>query len=250
MSLRARNAALWMLFASLFLGAGCHGGAPPEEPEVTALSEPEPQPEPLPPPLSHYMGREIATTMHWSASDWLWRESREAEESSAQMLAALGVRAGQTVCDLGAGSGYHTLHLSRMVGAEGRVLAVDIQAEMLALLSEKAREAGAENIELILGEVADPLLPAASCDLVLMVDVYHEISYPAEVLAKLKAALRPGGRVAFVEFRGEDPDVPIKKNHKMTAAQVREELEASGYRLDSTYDELPWQHLMMFVVAE
>ena len=258
MSLRPRSARFWMLFVLFAFSASCRTEvATPEEPSISAEQptpelppEPAAEPEPLPPPSSHHMGREIATTMHWSGSDWLWRDSREAEESTQQMLQALEVQSGQTVCDLGAGSGYHALQLASMVGADGRVLAVDIQQEMLAMLRERAQEAGVTNIETILGGVADPLLPPASCDFILMVDVYHEISYPEQMLATLKPALRPGGRVVLAEFRAEDPEVRIKKNHKMSKSQVLRELEASGFRLERAYDELPQQHLLFFVVAD
>jgi len=250
MRLRARKTTPWVLLTTFVLCAGCRGEPGAADPPAINVVEPASEPEPLPPPLTHFMGREIATTMHWSGSDWLWRDSREAEESTHQMLRALQVREGQTVCDLGAGSGYHSLQLARMVGTSGRVLAVDIQPEMLAMLNERAAAAGVTNIETILGGLADPMLPPASCDLVLMADVYHEISYPEHVLVSLKRALRPGGRVVLVEFRAEDPEVRIKKNHKMAAAQVVKELTAAGYELERSYDDLPQQHLMVFVVAD
>ena len=206
-----------------------------------------PAPAALPEPLTHYMGREIATTMHWSGADWLMRETREDEERSSRMLEALDVRRGSVVCDFGCGVGFHTLTLAELTGPEGRVYAVDIQPEMLEQLGERMRAAGITNVEPILGGMADPRLPESSCDLILCVDVYHELGYPEQVLAGLRRALRPGGRLALVEFRAEDASVPIKPLHKMSKAQVRLELEANGFRLESEHDGLPWQHLMFFV---
>jgi SAM-dependent methyltransferase len=204
----------------------------------------------LPAPLTEYMGRRIAPTMHWRGAEWLLRETRESEEHTAQMLAALGVEPGQTVCDLGCGVGYLTLPLTRLVGEEGEVLAVDIQPEMLAGLRARAKEAGVTNVRPVLGGLADPRLAPRSCDLVLMVDVYHELGYPVQVLAAVRRALKPGGRVVLVEFRAEDPEVPIKPEHKMSRKQVLRELSANGFRLESSFDDLPWQHLLTFVDAD
>ncbi len=222
----------------------------PIAPTPAAVAEVAPAPAPtLHPPLTEYMGRSIAQTMHWTAAPWLVRESREAEENATRMLLALGVEEGSTVCDFGCGNGYHTLELARMVGSRGRVLAVDIQPEMLEMLSERAEESGLANVEPILGEEADPRLPPSSCDLVLMADVYHELAYPEEILAAAKRALRPGGRLALLEFRTEDPLVPIKPEHRMSKAQVERELVANGFRLIASFDELPWQHLLFFETA-
>lgn len=200
----------------------------------------------LPPPSTHYRGREIAQTMHWKGAEWLMRETREKEENGARMLEALDVQPGWTVCDLGCGNGYHTLPLARLVGSEGRVYAVDIQPEMLDLLAERAEAVGIENIERVLGGPADPNLPAASCDLILLVDVYHELSHPERMLRAIRRALKPGGRLVLVEFRAEDPDVPIKPLHKMSKAQILAELVPNGFELVETFDELPWQHVMLF----
>jgi len=206
----------------------------------------------LPPPRSEYLGRRIAQTMHWSGAEWLLRETREAEEHSSRMIAALGLEPGQTVCDLGCGVGAITLPLARRLvsadpdGPVGRVLAVDIQPEMLAGLRRRAEEAGITNVEPLLGGPADPHLPRGSCDLVLMVDVYHELGYPERVLAAVRAALKPRGRLVLVEFRGEDPEVPIKPEHKMTRAQVQRELGANGFRLERAFEELPWQHMLFY----
>ena len=205
---------------------------------------------PIPPSSATYMGREIARTMHWSGANWLMRATREDEEHTSRFLDALSVEEGQTICDLGCGNGYHSLELAKRVGPEGRVIGVDIQPEMLDLLKVRAREQGIRNVDLIVGEIHDPRLEKESCDLILMADVYHELSHPAEVLALLRSALKPGGRVVALEFRGEDPAVPIKPKHKMTKAQVVAEFTANGFELVEEYDELPWQHLLFFGVEE
>jgi ubiquinone/menaquinone biosynthesis C-methylase UbiE len=199
-----------------------------------------------PAPVTRYMGREIAQTMHWSGAEWLERSTREREESVEEMLGALAVRPGMMVCDLGCGSGYHAVRLARMVAPGGRVFAVDVQAEMLALTEKAAAAAGLTNVHTIRALAHDPRLPRASCDLVLMVDVYHELSHPVQVLAGVRAALKPRGRLALVEFRAEDPAVPIKKLHKMTRAQAVRELGANGFTPAGAYDGLPWQHLLFF----
>lgn len=193
-----------------------------------------------------YLDRPIAQTMHYLGAPWLVRDSRDREEEPAKMLAALGVEPGQTVCDLGCGNGFYTLKLAKRVGPEGRVLAVDIQPEMLDLLAKRAESRGVTNVEPIVGAVDDPRLPAGAVDLVLLVDVYHEFSHPPEMLATIRASLKPEGRVALVEFRTEDPNVPIKPLHKMTKTQCLKEYEANGFKLVSQFDGLPWQHLLLF----
>ena len=237
----------------LCVGLACRGGEIAIEPVPGAAnaSEPvvaelEPLPEPPPEPVEEYMGRGIATTMHWRGAGWLLRETREEEERTSQLFEALAVEPGWTVCDLGAGNGYYSLELARRVGPGGSILAVDIQPEMLRMLEQRADEAGIENIELIEGLSHDPRLPEASCDLVLMVDVYHELYHPAHTLRAIHRALKPRGRVVLVEYREEDPMVPIKPEHKMSKAQVNKELGANGFVLDEEFDELPWQHVMFF----
>lgn len=202
--------------------------------------------EPIPPPLTQYHGRQIATTMHYLGAPWLTRESRQREEDCETMLAALKVLPGQTVCDMGCGNGFYTLPLARLVGKRGTVIAVDIQREMLGLLKDRAAAEKLDNIEYVLGTVVDPKIEARSVDLVLMVDVYHEFSRPEEMLRAIRASLKPGGRVALVEFRAEDPNVPIKKLHKMSKAQILNEYEPNGFKLVEQFDSLPWQHLMFF----
>lgn len=214
-----------------------------EPPAAAALAE-------LPPPLTEYMGRRIAPTMHWTGAEWLLRATRESEEHTARMIAALALRPGQVVCDLGSGVGVISLPLAKLVLPEGRVLAVDMQPEMLAKLAERAAAAGVTNIERIPCGPADPKLKPGSCDLVLMVDVYHELGYPEQVLRAVRAALKPGAQLVLVEFRAEDPAVPIKPEHKMTSAQVERELSANGFRLARAFEELPWQHMLFFVRAD
>ncbi len=203
--------------------------------------------ETLPPPREEYKGRRIAQTMHWTGAEWLLRETREDEENPAKLLAWLDLEPGQTVCDLGCGNGYHALRIAKIVGPKGRVIGVDIQKEMLTLLAERAKAAGVDNVEPVLGGVADPNLEAGSCDVILMVDVYHELSYPERILKRIREALEPRGRLVLVEFRAEDPEVPIKKLHKMSKAQILKELVPNGFRLDGELDDLPWQHAMAFV---
>ena len=206
----------------------------------------------IPPARTHYRGREIAQTMHYEGAPWLTREEREREEDCETMLAQLGARPGMTVCDMGCGNGFYTLRLAERVGSEGRVLAVDIQPEMLRLMQARAAAQQRTNIQAILGSVVDPQLPASSVDLILCVDVYHEFSHPQRMLAAMRRALKPDGRLVLVEFRAEDPEVPIKPLHKMSKQQILKELVPNGFELDKQYDLLPWQHVMFFrrAVAE
>ena len=198
----------------------------------------------IPPAQTHHMGREIAQTMHFTGAPWLVRESRQREEDCRTMLQALGVKPGQTVCDMGCGNGFYTLQLAQLVGPRGRVYAVDIQPEMLQMLARNAAEARLANIRPVLGTPIDPRLPAGAIDMMLCVDVYHEFSHPEAMLGKIKESLAPDGLLVLVEFRGEDPAVPIKPLHKMTKAQVRAELEPAGFEMVREFDRLPWQHLL------
>lgn len=200
----------------------------------------------IPPPRTHYMGREIAQTMHYTGAPWLVRESRQREEDCRMLLEALQLKPGQTICDLGCGNGFYTLELARRVGPEGTVYAVDIQPEMLRLLVARARQAKLFNIRPVLGTVMDPRLPPGEVDLVFCVDVYHEFSHPELMLGRIRESLRQEGQIVLAEFRGEDPAVPIKPLHKMTKAQVKRELEPNGFELVREFDKLPWQHLMFF----
>jgi cyclopropane fatty-acyl-phospholipid synthase-like methyltransferase len=193
-----------------------------------------------------YMGRTIAPPMSYSGAAWLTRNTREAEENPARLLRALKLKEGQTVCDFGCGNGYYTLQLARLVGARGVVYAVDIQPEMLELLADRAEPRGLDNIKPVLAQADDPGLPEGEFDLVLMVDVYHELSDPPAVLAAVRASLKPRGRVAVVEFREEDPDVPILPLHKMSQGQVMREIPPNGFKLVGQFDGLPWQHVLFF----
>jgi ubiquinone/menaquinone biosynthesis C-methylase UbiE len=204
----------------------------------------------LPPALTHYKGRQIAQTMHYLGATWLTRDERRQEERPDLLLPALKVKPGQTVCDMGCGNGYYTLELARLVGEKGKVLAVDIQPEMLSLLAQRSKQAGLTNIEPVLGTLVDPKLPAGKVDLILCVDVYHEFSHPEHMLRAMRKALAPGGRLVLVEFRLEDPDVPIKLLHKMSKEQILKELPPNGYKLVEQFDELPWQHVMFFGRAD
>lgn len=201
---------------------------------------------PIPPPLTHYKGREIAQTMHFEGAPWLTRESREREEDCTRLLESLRLRPGQTVCDLGCGNGFYTLRLAERVGPRGRVLAVDIQPEMLTMLRHRAEEAGVANVQPILGTLVDPQLPAGEVDLILLVDVYHELSHPEHMLRAMRKALKADGRLVLVEFRLEDPLVPIKLLHKMSKEQILKEIPPNGFKLVEQYDKLPWQHVMFF----
>ena len=166
------------------------------------------------------------------------------------MLANLGARRGMTICDMGCGNGFYSLQLAKMVGPSGRVLAVDIQPEMLVMLRHRAEQEGVENITPILGSFHDPRVPAGSVDLILLVDVYHEFSHPEPMLAAMRQALKPKGLIVLVEYRAEDPDVPILPLHKMSKTQIMKELPANGLRLVKEFDKLPWQHMMFFARDE
>ena len=200
----------------------------------------------LPPPLKSYKGRTIAQTMSFHGAPWLIRDTRDAEESPKALLKALNIRKGQTVADIGCGNGFYTLQMAEHVGKRGRVLAVDIQQEMLDMLEERARRADVKNIERILGGPADPKLPSGEVSLILLVDVYHEFSYPEQILAAMRESLKPDGVIALAEYRLEDPAVPIKILHKMSKKQVLNEYLPNGFQLVREYDNLPWQHLMFF----
>lgn len=200
----------------------------------------------IPPALEVYMGRTIAQTMHYLGAPWLIRENRENQERCSLMLANLDVKPGMTVCDMGCGNGFYALQMAKMVGEEGTVLGVDIQPEMLKLMSERAAEAGITNVKPILGTIADPKLPEGAVDIILCADVYHEFSHPEQMLAAMRASLAPNGVVVLLEFREEDPRVPIKPLHKMSKAQVNKELTANGFKLVKEFDKLPWQHMMFF----
>jgi ubiquinone/menaquinone biosynthesis C-methylase UbiE len=191
----------------------------------------------------YYLGREIAQVMGHQAADWLDRPSREHEENPAALVAALELKSDQVVADVGAGTGYYSFRMAPQVA---RVLAVDIQQEMLDLLELKAKQLGIRNVQTVLGTVSDPTLPTAGVDMVLLVDVYHEFDHPIEMMTAITRSLKPGGRVVQVEFRAEDPTVPIKTLHKMSEAQARREMTSFGLTWVKTIETLPWQHVMVF----
>ncbi|AMV32357.1 hypothetical protein VN12_09550 [Pirellula sp. SH-Sr6A] len=205
--------------------------------EKTAISRP-------PKGLTTYMGRRIALPMSYHGIPWLNRPERVDEEKPSEMLEQLQLRDGMVVCDMGSGDGYYTFQMATQVAPSGRVLAVDIQPEMLQALSRKMEDRKVRNIDTILGELWDPKLEPESIDLVLMVDVYHEFSHPVHMLAAIRKALKPEGVIALVEFRAEDPTVPIKPEHKMTKAQAIKEFKANGFKPVRQYDRLPQQHLL------
>jgi ubiquinone/menaquinone biosynthesis C-methylase UbiE len=197
-------------------------------------------------PPATYMGREIATTMHYTGADWLTRESRQREEDCKRLLKELRIKQGEVICDMGCGNGFYTLQLAKLTGPKGKIYAVDIQQEMLDLLKSRAEAAKVRNVERVLGGERDPHLPENSLDLILMVDVYHEFSQPAPMLKAIRKALKPTGQIALVEFRAEDPKVPIQPLHKMSKKQIVKEFPANGFKLARQFDNLPWQHLMFF----
>ncbi len=195
-----------------------------------------------------YMGREIAHVMGFAGANWLERSTREQEERLSLMIRSLNLQPGDVVADIGAGSGVVSLAMAEQLLPGGRVLAVDIQEEMLQRLSHRCEQAGVTNVVPVKGTPVSPGLKEASVDLALMVDVYHELEFPWEMMMEVVKAVRPGGRVVLVEYRLEDPTVPIKRVHKMSEQQVRKELEQPefGLRWTKTIGVLPWQHIIVF----
>lgn len=215
------------------------------QPPATS-SSPYTTAEPSPDGIGKFFhGREISQVMGHPGIGWLERDEREQEEAPSRAIKALGLPKNCVIADVGAGSGYYTFRISPEI-PEGKVIAVDIQPEMLAYLKDRAKQLAATNVEPHLGTVEDLKLPADSLDAVLMVDAYHEFSHPAEMLASIHKSLRKGGRIFLLEFRAEDPRVPIKPLHKMTEAQAKLELESAGFRFISNRRHLPWQHFMVF----
>lgn len=210
--------------------------------EVSVTSQVASQPK-------EYMGREIAQTMHYTGAEWLIRASREREEATGEVMKQLNLKPGMVVGDIGSGNGYYTLKMAKAVGEDGKVYAVDIQQEMLDLLKERSQQDGKANIEVILGEEKTVNLPVKKLDMALLVDVYHEFSYPAEMLKSIHESLKKDGVIALLEYREEDPEVPIKPLHKMSKKQILKEYQANGFTLSNEFDGLPWQHLMFFKKA-
>jgi precorrin-6B methylase 2 len=193
-----------------------------------------------------YMGREIAHVMGFQAAGWLDRPEREKEEQTTKMIEALKLQPGEVIADVGAGSGTITFRLCEKVGPKGKVYAVDIQKEMIAILRERSKAKKITNIEIVQNTETDPKLPAESIDLILMVDVYHELSHPFEMTEALVKTLKPGGRLVLVEFKMEDREVPIKLVHKMSQAQVKKEMEPHPLKWQETIGTLSWQHVIVF----
>jgi len=193
-----------------------------------------------------YMGREIAGVMGWEGAQWLERESRAREERPELLLRELMLAPGMTVADIGAGTGYYTWQLAKHVGPGGHVYAVDVQPKMISMLDSQMVRRGVRNVTSVLGSETTVKLPPASVDLAIMVDVYHELAYPSEVLDSIIEALKPGGRVVFVEYRSEDPAVSIKPLHKMSERQVRREATAHGLKWERSIESLPMQHAIVF----
>jgi SAM-dependent methyltransferase len=194
-------------------------------------------------PLS---GRRFAPTMGVEGADWLDRSERDLEEDPDRAIDVLRIEKGATVADVGAGSGYMTVKLSKKVGPQGKVYANDIQQGMLDLLNKRLVKSKITNVITVLGTQDDPRLPLEALDLIIMVDVYHELSQPQVILRKLRSSLKPGGRLVLLEYRKEDPDVPIRPEHKMSVADAKLELEAEGFKLTKTNEDLPRQHILIF----
>jgi SAM-dependent methyltransferase len=257
---RPAAAAILAALAAWFLaGCGSHSAAGPVDADVREASAGVAAGAPADPPGPAYeqraptargtgklyLGREIAIPVGHAAADWLERPQRLAEEQPHLLIEALPLLPDDVVADVGAGTGYYTFRLAERV-PRGKVLAVDIEPGLLGELREAAARRGVTNVEPILGAVDDPRLPAGVVDLVLIVDAYHEFSHPREMMAAIVRALAPGGKVALVEYRAEDPDLPVHRLHKMTEAQARREMEAAGLVHLETRPHLPRQHLMVF----
>lgn len=255
---RRLHASAWLGVIWVLLGACLIPLAP--RPARAADTEATTQPPATPPAAPPYemrpasrdgigkffLGREIAHVMGHEGAAWLERPERMEEERPDLLHSLLELKPGQVVADIGAGTGYHSWRMARAVGATGRVYAVDIQPEMLAYLATNMPARGVSNVVGVLGTATDPRLPKEALDLVLMVDVYHEFDHPHEMLTAITRSLKPGGRVAFVEYRGEQVSVPIKPLHKMTEAQVRREASLQPLEWVETRRELPWQHVIFF----
>ncbi len=193
-------------------------------------------------------GRVFAPVMGVGGAGWLERPEREAEEAPSKALAALELKPGMVVADIGAGSGYYTSRMAKLVGPTGRVFATDIQPGMLEILNRRVQSEGLANVTPVLGAMDDPKLAPASIDLAIMVDVYHELQDPQAFLQKLRPVFKPGGRFVLLEYRKEDPKVPILEAHKMSVAEVKMELEAEGFVIEKVIDVLPWQHIIVLRV--
>jgi precorrin-6B methylase 2 len=194
-------------------------------------------------------GRRFAPVMGYQGAAWLERPERLEEEEPDLAIGILKIQKGQAVADIGAGSGYMTMRLSQRVGPDGRVFATDVQPQMLDILRRRLADKQITNVTLVQGALDDPKLPPDSVDLELLVDVYHEFSQPQAMLRGLRAALKPGGRLVLLEYRKEDPAVPIKFEHKMSIAEAKLEVEHEGFTLSRVQEDLPRQHVLTFTKA-
>ena len=231
-----------LVLLSLLCGLVAHA-EPGERYEFRAVHDPEGI-------GKFYLGREIAHVMGPGGILWLERAEREIEEKPQLLIDALEIKPGQTVADLGAGSGYYSFRIAPLVGSSGKVLAIDIEPAMLEVIAERAERERIVNVATVRASARDPNLMPDTVDLLFMVDVYHELEYPYEVMTKVRAALKSGGRVALIEYRAEDPKVAIKPVHKMSERQVRREMEAAGFKHVKTVRSLPLQHLIVFESAD
>jgi SAM-dependent methyltransferase len=193
-----------------------------------------------------YLGREIAHVMGFQGMEWLERPEREKEENATTLIENMNIQTGDAIADIGAGSGYHIFKMVEKL-KEGKIVAVDIQPEMLEAIQFRKEDLKLENIELILGDEQTTNLPQNSVDKILMVDVYHEFNYPVEMLQSMFQSLKKNGEIYLIEYRLEDPRIPIKTIHKMTEKQAVKEFEANGFKLKKNMSNLPWQHCMVFV---
>jgi len=194
-------------------------------------------------------GRRFAPVMGYQGAGWLERAERDEEEAPSVALSALKIARGSTVADIGAGSGFMTERLAAQVGAAGKVYANDVQPQMLQLLAARLAKKKIANVTLVQGDIDDPKLPAASIDLEIMVDVYHEFSQPQAMLRRLREALKADGRMVLLEYRKEDPNIPIRAEHKMSVAEAKLEVEAEGFTLSKVDESLPRQHILIFTVS-
>ena len=193
-----------------------------------------------------YMGREIAHVMGFQGIGWLERSEREKEEDVSTLIQNMKIKSDETIADIGAGSGYHVFRIAPLAN-NGLVYAVDIQVEMIMAIENIKESSKIRNIETIMGSEKSIHLPKNSVDKILMVDVYHEFNFPMEMMSSVKTALKPNGQLYLIEYRAEDPNVPIKKIHKMTESQAVKEMKAAGFKLEGNINNLPWQHCMVFV---
>lgn len=194
--------------------------------------------------------RNIADVMGFGGAPWLERSEREEEEAPEKALDAIGIQPGMTIADVGCGTGYFTRRMAKRTGPTGKVYGIDIQPRMIEALKRNLQKEGITNVEGVVSKADDPMLPASAVDLILMVDVYHEFATPQTMLKKMREALKPTGRMVLLEYRKEDPNVPIRFEHKMTVEEAKAEIEAEGFRLEKVISTLPRQHILVFVPAQ